>query len=1028
MFTLAPDEIRNDIIEQMYGPFSSNQEEYSSTPVGSPRVKKRNEESDMMQKQLEINELKRLIAERQAKKGPVGKTAAELSRIVYPVEAPLPRKIKPATSLRKVETEKPIDTTVDEQAEKPVNKLTDKPPAPIVIIHDSDEDMVVESDDDMLVGSNENMSKTSDENMGFDIGDSPNSTFYTACESFIRTDDTEIETLDEKFKDTEAQIERLTKEKKRISDLSREIRVKLLGIKVRMSLGKRREELRKKPQEAPPSLGKRNYNEATADEITQPRPQRVSIRRFEYSQPEMMNYNYTPAVATPFYREVQAQPMLNYIPPPINYLSHHHLQSSLLPLTPPPPPPPPTELPPFTPPPPPPPPLTSSQPFINRYPVQQATVTSPRRTKPSSSIYKPPGSKNENEENPSEDIIDDAETLSMENLNLIESTLKEIEQLIAVRIFSDLSSHPIIEGRPLPRPLRLITVDKYTMPIIMDVIDENKEGHTWQYPSNKFKLPAGFPVETEMDETWYESPFFVMLYKQSLSQSSSPSIQPAIDAIINSINPQDDLSSIKIGSVYFVSLEDTLNVARMYYYQDPKNEFFASLKLELSFYVNGNTAQFHDDYKESISKLPLSIDVEWQRIRAEVTFSNQLPLILNLLHRISLQHTSFNSKESIINSSMATEVLIRLLRLNGLEQVLRLMTNKEIDIGIEKLEVFDMDDAPGLYLQEQDKYCIWMLILYYYVNKSIPEFVCSNWMYTLVKDGTPTKSMSIFMIDWTLSHLIETPLDRSTLFGATNILLSMLRHFGTKARNDVCRKPLLVGTWRTLSSFLTSTPCYKTAGTLMLMRKAAVIIEQIPEIQEIIIHLEIKAESPTSIITERIYQSKDIMSLSNIHSLCFNIATSYYEKHPVTDLNLLAMASILQYPLLAKNTLKKQAKEMKRLTQIEDYSMEHGAVIVSVDTIRQNYLTAMGIDSSLAKTSQQSDQQSNNLRKIAFAWMNLLMLTSISKFLYPEGSIIRESLDNNIKMIFAEAMQEVNGDGKVAIFKYSNLITQNLVG
>lgn len=135
-----------------------------------------------------------------------------------------------------------------------------------------------------------------------------------------------------------------------------------------------------------------------------------------------------------------------------------------------------------------------------------------------------------------------------------------------------------------------------------------------------------------------------MLYRQSLSQSSSPLIQPAIDAIINSINPNDDLSSIKIGSVYFVSLEDTLNVARMYYHQNPENEFFASLKLELSFYVNGNTAQFHDDYKESISKLPLSIDVEWQRIRAEVTFSNRLPLILDLLHRISLRHTSFHSK------------------------------------------------------------------------------------------------------------------------------------------------------------------------------------------------------------------------------------------------------------------------------------------------------------------------------------------------------------------------------------------------
>ncbi|KAI9273349.1 hypothetical protein EDC94DRAFT_655269 [Helicostylum pulchrum] len=104
--------------------------------------------------------------------------------------------------------------------------------------------------------------------------------------------------------------------------------------------------------------------------------------------------------------------------------------------------------------------------------------------------------------------------------------------------------------------------------------------------------------------------------------------------------------------------------------------------------------------------------------------------------------------------------------------------------------------------------------------------------------------MSIFMIDWTLSHLIETPLDRSTLFGATNILLSMIRHFGAKARNDVCRKPLLVGTWRTLSSFLTSTPCYKTADTLMLMRKAAVIIEQIPEIREIIIHFGNQGRKP----------------------------------------------------------------------------------------------------------------------------------------------------------------------------------------
>lgn len=515
-FTVAPDEITNDTIERMYGPFNSMSDDYSSTPVSSPRVNQKNEESNMMQRQQEINELKRLIAERQARKSPSGRTAGELSRIVYPVEAPLPRKIMPIVPLRKADdnpetsvTENPIDITVVKPAEEPVDKATDKPLVPIVVLDDSDEDMVVESDEDMLVESDENIGgagnrnigRVIDENTGSAIGDSPNSTFYTACESFMETEDNEVKSLEEKLKNTAIEIKRLAEERKRMYDLSREIKVKLLGIKVRMSLGKRREELRKRPQEAPPSLGKRKYNEANADEITQPHPQRTSRKRFEYSQPDMMNYNYTSPSAASFYQQLPAQPMLNYIGPPINYLPNHHLQSSLSSPSPLPPPPPPTELPPFTPPPPPPPPLASSQPFINRYPVQQATATSLRRTNPSSAIYKPPGSRNKNEQSSSEAfidgssfsngtsinndtatsndkatsndtaIIDDTDRLPMGNLDKIESTLKEMEQFIAVRIFSDLSSHPIIEGRPLPRPLRLITVDTYTMSMQMEVLD-----------------------------------------------------------------------------------------------------------------------------------------------------------------------------------------------------------------------------------------------------------------------------------------------------------------------------------------------------------------------------------------------------------------------------------------------------------------------------------------------------------------------------------------------------------------------------
>lgn len=161
-----------------------------------------------------------------------------------------------------------------------------------------------------------------------------------------------------------------------------------------------------------------------------------------------------------------------------------------------------------------------------------------------------------------------------------------------------------------------------------------------------------------MDNSWFESPFFVMLRRKAMSQQSIPLMQEAIDKIIQSIPSYNNLTTIKIGTPFFVSLENTLEVARTYYHQHPENEFFASLKLELSFYVNGNTPQFIDDYKVCVTGLSLSVDVEWQRIRAEVTFACQLPMILDLLHRIYLKHNTFHSEGKIGNDSSKVTSLI----------------------------------------------------------------------------------------------------------------------------------------------------------------------------------------------------------------------------------------------------------------------------------------------------------------------------------------------------------------------------------
>lgn len=391
---------------------------------------------------------------------------------------------------------------------------------------------------------------------------------------------------------------------------------------------------------------------------------------------------------------------------------------------------------------------------------------------------------------------------------------------------------------------------------------------------------------------------------------------------------------------------------------------------------------------------------------------------------VSYLSLSLSLLESATVSSMTAEVLIRLIRLDRLEQVLRLLTNFNDDIDSEKM-IFDMDYTPGLYLQEQDKYLIWMLVLYYYVSKTLPEGVCNTWMNSLVKDGAPTKSLSLFMIDWT-SSAFQSKFDRTTLFGITNILLSMLSHFGKKACNDVRRKPLLVGVLRTLFSFLSSDPSYKNPGTLLLVRGMTRIIDQIPEIQEIIIEYEIKAGTPVCNLVEYIYHSKQIMSSSNICSLSYHVARCFYETRKLSKRNLLVISNLLLYPLLDYDTKDIQREIMNKIAAPQSneatVDLPEEKIILLVDTIRQKYLTAMGLDSLIGgqQTQQRHDKHEKmELCQTSFAWMNLLLLTVISKFLYHKTSIVRDNLDKYTNLIFEESMKKIrSNDGKLLMFKY----------
>lgn len=388
---------------------------------------------------------------------------------------------------------------------------------------------------------------------------------------------------------------------------------------------------------------------------------------------------------------------------------------------------------------------------------------------------------------------------------------------------------------------------------------------------------------------------------------------------------------------------------------------------------------------------------------------------------------------------MTTEVLIRLLRMNGLEPVLKLLANKkDVRIDTEKQHIFNLDDVPGLYLQEQDKYNIWMLILYYFVSKKLPEGLCSVWMYTLVKDGEPTKILPPFMIDWTTC--LQRPLDRATLFGAINILLSMLRHFGNKACNDVRRKPLLVGVWRTLFDFLSNTPNYKNAGTLMLVRKFAGLVEQVPEIQEIITALEIKAGNENTVIVENIYASRKKMSQSNLFTLTHHIARAYYENKSYSNPLLLVIANILLYPLLEAESLPNQAEMMQKLCndycskeegEEEQYNLSSNEeCIIVFRYVQHYYANALSVDNLIEPPSApQHRRNSANpaYRKMTFAWINILLLTQMCKSVVANKEK-RKQLDIEFKVLFEQSMKALDSmDEKLIVFKYASQYVAKLI-
>jgi hypothetical protein len=137
-----------------------------------------------------------------------------------------------------------------------------------------------------------------------------------------------------------------------------------------------------------------------------------------------------------------------------------------------------------------------------------------------------------------------------------------------------------------------------------------------------------------------------MLYRKGGHKTFSPVIAEYVDAIMSTLpmnkNGPSFLENPAAGPSSKELLE-SLSIAKRAVQEHPENEFLAALKVELSLYVNRMSPAFLQDYEDAVKLMPQSVDIRWQRIRAEKDMATQTSLIMEFLHGLSNPNPAFDT-------------------------------------------------------------------------------------------------------------------------------------------------------------------------------------------------------------------------------------------------------------------------------------------------------------------------------------------------------------------------------------------------
>ncbi|OAD72100.1 hypothetical protein PHYBLDRAFT_159242 [Phycomyces blakesleeanus NRRL 1555(-)] len=99
--------------------------------------------------------------------------------------------------------------------------------------------------------------------------------------------------------------------------------------------------------------------------------------------------------------------------------------------------------------------------------------------------------------------------------------------------------------------------------------------------------------------------------------------------------------------------------------------------------------------------------------------------------------------------------------------------------------------------------------------------------------------------------------------------------------------------------------------------------------------------------------------------------------------------------------------------------LKSGNVEVKIDFIRRLYLTVLGMDTLFPLPFKRSFNP-KEFRRSTFAWINLIFLTSIARWIYDKPSL-DDTLTLQISMAYDLGLKSVESeDSKSLMFKYTS--------